>query len=199
MVKDMFNKKLIVVLALVSLIGGMSTAAFAQTNTAIFGETKVQLSSDFVSALGALSVAPGTVFPTRLQNGVVNFPVVAGALDLQTARGELLHTGGLTLTAGGKKVQLQSFTIDTTGAQPVITGIVSVNGQLLGRLPLFNLQLPGNLTLPLVPRGGWLTLSGVGVKLSATAAGALNSVYNVTAFTEGFNIGTAKVWVYSIR
>ncbi len=195
----MVNRKSIVVLALVLVTSTISVSAFAQTNTAIFGETKVQLSSDFVGALGSLGVAPGTVFPTRLQNGAVNFPVVAGAIDLQTAQGELLHSGGLTLTAGGKKVQLQSFTIDTTGTQPVITGLVSVNGQLLGRLPLFNLQLPSNLTLPLTPRGGWLTLSGVGVKLSATAAGALNSVYNVTAFTEGFNIGTAKVWVYTIR
>jgi hypothetical protein len=84
------------------------------------------------------------VFPTRLKQGTVNFPVVAGAIDLTNAKGELIHSGGLTLSAGGTKVQLQSFTIDTASAQPVISGIVSVNGQLLGRLPLFNLVLPNN-------------------------------------------------------
>ena len=176
-----------------------TVASVAQTNTAIFGETRVQLSSDFVSALGSLGVTPGTVFPTRLKQGTVNFPVVAGAIDLINAKGELIHSGGLTLSAGGTKVQLQSFTIDTASAQPVISGIVSVNGQLLGRLPLFNLVLPNNLTLPLVPRGGWITLSGVGVKLSDTAASSLNSVFNVNAFAGGFNVGSAKVWVYSIR
>ena len=190
-----FSKSVVMALMLcVAAVG-----SFAQTNTAIFGETRVQLSSDFVSALGTLGVSPGTVFPTRLHRGAVNFPIVAGAIDTTTAKGELIHSGGLTLAAGTTKVQLQSFTIDTTGAKPVITGIVSVNGQLLGRLPLFNLELPSNLTLPLVPRGGWITLSGVGVKLSGTAAGALNSVFNVNAFTEGFNIGSANVWLYSIR
>jgi hypothetical protein len=176
-----------------------AVASVAETNTAIFGETKVQLSGDFVSALGNLGVAPGTVFPTRLKHGTVNFPIVAGAVDLTNAKRELIHSGGLTLTAGKTKVQLQSFTIDTTVAQPVITGIVSVNGKLLGRLPLFNLEFPSNLMLPLVPRGGWITLTEVGVKLSGTAAGALNSVFNVNAFTEGFNIGSANVWFYSIR
>ncbi|HWR16456.1 MAG TPA: hypothetical protein VN577_16655 [Terriglobales bacterium] len=173
--------------------------SFAQTNTALFGETKVQLSNDFVSALGSLSVAPGTVFPTRLQRGIVNFPVVGGAIDLQTAKGEILHSGGLTLTAAnGTKVQLQAFTIDTTG-QPVITGLVSVNGQVLGRLPLFTLQLPGNLSLPLKPVHNWITLKGVGVQLSTQAATALNTVFNVTAFQAGFNIGTANVSFYSFR
>lgn len=193
--KSHFSKNLVLVL----LLCMSAVASVAQTNTAIFGETRVQLSSEFVSALGTLGVAPGTVFPTRLSRGAVNFPVVAGAIDLTNAKGELLHSGGLTLTAGTTKVQLQSFTIDTTGAQPVISGIVSVNGQLLGRLPLFDLVLPSNIKLPLAPRGGWITLSGVGVKLSATAAGALNSVFNVNAFTGGFNIGSANVWVYGIR
>ncbi len=195
----LMNSKLTKGLVMSMLLCVAAVASVAQTNTAIFGETRVQLSSEFVSAIGSLGVAPGTVFPTRLSHGTVNFPIVAGAIDLTNAKGELIHSGGLTLKAGTTKVQLQSFTIDTTGAKPVITGIVSVNGQLLQRLPLFNLELPGNLTLPLATRGGWITLSGVGVKLSGTAAAALNSVFNVTAFTEGFNVGSASVWAYSIR
>jgi hypothetical protein len=34
----------------------------------------------------------------------------------------------------------------------------------------------------------------VGVTLSANAAGALNQTFGVSAFTPGFNIGTAQVF-----
>lgn len=46
-----------------------TVASVAQTNTTIFGATRVQLSFDFVSALGSLGVTPGTVFPTEARNG----------------------------------------------------------------------------------------------------------------------------------
>jgi hypothetical protein len=70
-----------------------------------------------------------------------------------------------------------------------------VDGKLLGRLPLFDLALPGGITLPLKPRDGQIVLKGVVVTLDRTAAGALNSVFHVSAFTGGFGIGTAKVIV----
>jgi hypothetical protein len=98
-------------------------------------------------------------------------------VDLQTARGEIIHSGGLTLTAGSTEVRLQSFTIDTTGSSPVPTGLVVVNNKLVGWLPLFNLQLPAGITLPLKPSGeGVLRLKGVGVMLTGPAANALNGV-----------------------
>jgi hypothetical protein len=169
--------------------------AFAQdTKTIEGGRTTVALSSGFVSALSSLGVTPGTVSPTLLINGVVNFPVTGGAIDLNTAASQILHSGGLTLTAGQTNVTLQSFIIDTTGA-PVITGLVSVDGKLLGRLPLFDLALPSGITLPLKPVLGQILLQGVGVTLDSTAAGALNSVFHVSAFKGGFGIGTAAVIV----
>jgi len=166
---------------------------FAQKTTTIEGgRTTVALSSGFVSALGSLGVTPGTVSPTHLRNGTVNFPVTGGAIDLDTAASQILHSGGLTLVAGQTRVTLQSFIIDTTSA-PVITGLVSVDGKLLGRLPLFDLALPRGITLPLKPYDGQIILKGVGVSLDSAAAGALNSVFHVTAFKGGFGIGTAKV------
>jgi len=55
--------------------------------------------------------------------------------------------------------------------------------------------LPAGLTLPLNPeRGFFLRLEGVGVTLDAQAAAALNSVYSVTAFQGGLDIGTASVF-----
>jgi hypothetical protein len=179
----------IVVLA---MLASSNHATAQKTETIEGGRTTVTLASSFVSALGGLGVTPGTVSPTRLIDGTVNFPITGGAIDLDTAASQILHSGGLTLTAGQTKVTLQSFIIDTTTA-PVITGLVSVNGKLVGRLPLFDLALPTGITLPLKPHDGQLVLKGVGVTLNSTAAGALNSVFHVTAFKGGFGIGTAKV------
>ena len=178
------------VVALAMLVSANSASA-QKTETIEGGRTTVALASGFVSALGSLDVTPGTVGPTRLYNGVVNFPVTGGAIDLDTAVSQILHAGGLTLTAGQTKVTLQSFVIDTTSA-PVITGLVSVDGKLLGRLPLFDLALPSGIT-PLKPYDGQIVLKGVGVSLDSTAAGALNNVFHVSAFKGGFGIGTAKV------
>lgn len=170
------------------------SAAQAQTKTIAFGRTSVSLSSGFVSALQSLGLTPGVVQPSELEEGKVTFPVTGGALDLQTARGEISHSGGLTLTAGSTEVRLQSFTIDTTGSSPILTGLVVVNNKLVGRLPLFNLQLPAGLTLPLKPSGeGVLRLKGVGVTLTAPAAAALNGVFKTNALKGGFGIGTANV------
>lgn len=179
------------IVALAMLVSANNASA-QKTETIEGGRTTVALASGFVSALGSLGVTPGTVSPTHLYNGTVSFPVTGGAIDLDTAASQILHSGGLTLTAGQTKVTLQSFIIDTTGL-PVITGLVSVDGKLLGRLPLFDLALPSGITLPLKPYDGQIILKGVGVTLDSTAAGALNSVFHVSAFTRGFGIGTAKV------
>jgi hypothetical protein len=187
-------------LAVLFLIG---TTAFAQnTKTVEFGITTVKLSSTFTEALGSLGVTPGVVSPTRLSKGTVSFPVIGGAIDLDTASGNVLHSGGLTLTAGGIETRLQSFIIDTTtSGAPVITGLVIAGNKLVGRVPLFNLTLPAGFSLPISAEHGFvLSLQGVDVTLTSQAAGALNGVYSVTAFTEGLNIGTADVYaLLSVR
>jgi hypothetical protein len=173
-----------------------ASAAQARTKTIAFGRTTVTLSSGFVSALQTLGLTPGVVKPTALEEGKADFPVSGGAIDLETARGEISHIGGLTLTAGSTVVRLQSFTIDTTGSSPVLTGLVVVNDSLVGRLPLFNLQLPAGITLPLKPtHEGVLELKDVGVTLTSTAATALNGVFSTNALAGGFDIGTANVYV----
>jgi hypothetical protein len=164
------------------------------TPGALFGSTRVALGSVFVGALGSLGVTPGVIFPTTIEGGVANFPIESGILELATAKGEINHSGGLTLSAGGTTVRLTSFLIDTTGAAPVITGLVAANDAVVGRIPLFNL-IPEGLTLPLSAGAG--ALRGVRVELNETAAGALNAVFGVTAFTAGFPIGTAEVNVFS--
>jgi len=177
------------------LVGSLSTPALAKPTAVLAdGKTSVALSNDFLAALVALKLSAGAVGDGSLRSGVASFPVTGGALDLGTAKGEINHSGGLNLTAGSTRVELLSFNIDTSGASPVLTGLVTVNGDFVGRLPLFNLELPA-LTLPLQPQAfNTIFLPGVKVTLSAEAAQALNTVFGVTAFVEGFNIGTASVF-----
>jgi hypothetical protein len=174
-----------------------ATSVYAQqTKTLGFGQTNVSLASSFVSDLQSKGVTPGVVGPTRLQNGVVNFPVTGGAIDLDSADGQIIHSGGLTLSFSGITLRLQSFIIDTTNGAPVLTGLVDLNGKMLGRLPLFQLQLPSGVVFPLTAENGLLKLKGVNVTLTSTAAGALNSVFGVSVFNENYEIGTANVYAF---
>jgi hypothetical protein len=181
-------------IATVTIAMFLSLSAHAQrTDTIEAGRTTVKLAESFVSALSSLGVTPGTIRPTELKDGRVNFPITGGAFDLDTALGQVLHSGGLTLTAGNTEVRLQSFIIDTTGSAPLITGLVVVDGKLVGRLPLFNLSLPHGISLPIKPEYGVFREEDIGVTLTAGAASALNSAFHVSALTGGFEIGTANV------
>jgi hypothetical protein len=181
----------------------VASAAFAQkTKTVDGGLTSVKLSETFTSAASSLGVTLGTVAPTRLSNGTVGFPITGGAIDLDTAAGNIVHSGGLTLEAGGIEVRLESFIIDTTSTTtgaPVLTGLVVVNNKLVGRLPLFNLVLPSDFSLPLKAEGGvFLQLNGVGLTLTSTAAKALNSTYGLKPGTipADLPVGTASVFSF---
>jgi hypothetical protein len=172
------------------------TAALAQqTETIDSGVTAVKLSSEFTGALSTLKVAVGTVPGTHVADGYASFPIIGGAIDLQTASGNILHSGGLTLTAGSTEVRLQSFTIDTTGSTPVITGLVVANNKLVGRVTLFDLAFPAGFSTPIKADDLFqLVLLNVNVTLSSEAATALNGVFQVSAFKEGLPIGVARVY-----
>lgn len=119
--------------------------------TAYAGATDVTLSANFVGALKALGVNVGKVNPTMI-SGMATFPITGGVIDLDTAMGNIVHSGGLTFSGGTTTVRLQSFIIDTTGKMPVITGIVVVDNEVWGRYPLFDLMWPAGTTVPLKTR-----------------------------------------------
>lgn len=188
-------KKMVSLVMIAFLLVGAFIPASANPSVNLgSGQTRVFLSNDFVGALGALNLSAGSVGNGVLSSGVAAFPIVGGVLDLQNAKGEINHSGGLFLATRTTRVELSSFNIDTTGATPVLTGLVTANGDLVGRVPLFRLELPA-LTLPLQPQAfGTVFVPNVKVTLSPEAAAALNSIFGVTAFTAGFNIGTAQVY-----
>lgn len=171
-----------------------STGLFAQTYTVESGKTSVTLDAGFVSALKSLGVTPGTIGPTTISNGVATFPAVAGAFDVNNAKSQILHSGGLTVADSKARVRLQSYIIDTVSGSPVVTGIVVVNGVILGRMPLFDVHLPSGIKFPLMPANGdMLSLSNIELTLNSGAASALNQVFGVSAFNSSIKIGNAKL------
>lgn len=164
----------------------------APTADIVGGVTSVQLSNELVQALGTLKVQPAVVGKSKLNRGVASFPITGGAIDLGTVKTEIIHQGGLSLSTSKVKVELTDFAVTTLADKPVLTGLVTVNGNLLLRAPLFDLGLP-KITPPLRPTTGKVVLTNVKLTLTSEAAGLLNPVFGVTAFSSGFNIGTARV------
>lgn len=173
-----------------------AVAGAAPTVSTVGGDTRVVLSETFLGALGRLGVAASPSYPGKLRRGEARFPIPTGEIDLGSARGEIVHSGGLNLQAGGLTVNLSSFVIDTTGDSPVLTGLVKANDSLVARLQLFDLQLTAAPDATQTGRVGPLSIRDVAVTLSAEAAAALNDVFNVTAFQAGLPIGTARVDSY---
>ncbi|MBL0289819.1 MAG: hypothetical protein IPQ15_03785 [Betaproteobacteria bacterium] len=159
------------------------------------GYTLVEFLPDFVNALTSLGIAPSKTLPATLYQRIGYFPITGGRIDAATARGEVPHAGGLTLTKGATQVVLSDFIIDTASGQPKLTGIVTANGTIVGRIPLFNLALPAiALPLTLPPGPEILLIEGNKVTLSQEAATALNAAFGTHAFVPGFNIGIASIY-----
>jgi hypothetical protein len=182
-------------LALVAIVVTLTASSQVQAapTVRLFGGlTSVELSADLVGALGTLNLSPGAIEPGALREGVVRFPISGGGIDQANLSGDIFHVGGLSLTsADGTIVELFNFMIDTLGEQPVLTGLVAVNDDLVGRIPLFNLSLANaQVEGPLFG----LTIQGVAASLTVDAANALNAAFGVEAFVEGFNVGVATVF-----
>lgn len=192
----MFARKMrtAVLAAGIALSVAAPVASAAPTAQVRDGYTLVELLPEFVTALGSLGIAPSKVLPATLYQRIAYFPITGGRIDASNAKGEVPHSGGLTLTRGGTQVVISDFIIDTTSS-PKLTGIVTANGSIVGRIPLFNLALP-QLVLPLqLPAGPeTLLIEGNRVTLTAEAATALNGAFGTTAFAPGFHIGIASVY-----
>ena len=132
------------------------------------GLTNVRLSNGFVLAAQSLNIDVMSSTRIRIRRGIASFPITGATLDSQTLRGEILHSSGLIFERGSAAVKIERFAIDTTGAQPIITGLASANGSVVGRTPLSNLDL-SNAQVP--ANGPFISIAAVGVTLRSEAAG----------------------------
>ena len=165
--------------------------------------TKVTLDAGFVEALTSLKVTPGPVGDATISKaGVASFPITGGNVTYYTpgtvnpyVQGRLDHDGsGLSLEAGGKKVELTDFVIDP--GKSVLTGTVSVDGEeAAADAPLFFLD--GRTLQPLRTNAdsSKAVLEGTTVKLKAEAADLLNKTFGIEDLQEGLVIGVAKITV----
>ena len=165
-------------------------------------DTAVTLDAGFVKALGDLKLTPAPVGTAEIsKEGVASFPITGGNVKYFTpgtespyVQGMIDHDGsGLSLTGGGKKVELTDFEVDP--GKSVLTGKVSVDGKVAAEsAPLFFLD--GRTLKPLeTGENGTAILEGTTVKLKAEAADLLNQTFGVTALEPGLVIGIAKITV----
>ena len=134
-----------------------------------------------------MSVAP--VRPAYAGKSGISFPITLGLVSSDTLEGQIRHVGGLKLSKGDTTVYLTRFFIDIDAA-PSLSGLVGVGQKGGDRADLFSLDLTG---LKVESGENRIKLSGVTLKLTAGAAGALNGAFGTTAFTEGLVIGSATV------
>lgn len=158
------------------------------------GSTTVTLDSGTAQILKQNNVSVTPVGPATASNNggdvAVTFPVTGGEAfvfptnDLPFVRGDVMHSGGLTFSAGGKSLTATGFIVNP--GTSLLTA--DVGGK---EVPLF--ELDGHAVKVGSDSAGNPTLDGTVVRLSPQAAAALNSTFGVALFKEGIPVGTAHI------
>ena len=155
------------------------------------GRTTLTFSKTVLADFTKLGITSTAIAGSQLYNNQIYFPITSGAVNLENAYGQMLHAGGINLTAGTKQVRLDSFIFSTTSEESVVTALVVVDGKFLGRIRVFDIELPSDLTLPLNPKSGDFFLAGVKWNLDPQAAAALNDAFKTTVFENNLFIGNS--------
>jgi hypothetical protein len=166
--------------ALVASLGSPAAAESpSRSSSRTLGYTQVSVAPavhQLIASAGITSspVPPGVALPYR-GTLAARFPITGVA-----APATILHRGGLTLAAGSPTITLTDFDIEL--ARLTVSGHVSGSIGDVGRADLFTLGLSKRPSL------GLLSL-----RLTATAAGALNATFGGSAFAAGDTFGYATV------
>lgn len=161
--------------------GGSDTVQLAN------GETSLHLNGATAGVLtdNGVSVAPiGSADATGTR---VDFPITAGNIVPNTGAGSYLHNGsGLRLSAGGTRVDLRNFVVDSrTGG---VTAAVGGN-----RVKILDLDTSDAVVIRRGPGRVSTWIVRVEADLSAQAARALNAAFDTDLFSAGINLGRVDV------
>jgi hypothetical protein len=158
------------------------------------GSTTVTLDSGTAQVLQQNGVAVAPVAPATATSNSgfvsVQFPVTGGEAfifpqnDLPFVRGDVVHSGGLTFSGGGKSLTATDFIVNP--GTSILTA--NVGGK---QVPLF--ELDGRTVKVGKDGSGDPTLDGTIVRLSPQAADTLNATFGVSLFKEGIPVGTAHI------
>ncbi|GAB3665459.1 hypothetical protein GCM10027596_31670 [Nocardioides korecus] len=163
--------------------------------------TQVALDAGFVAALKQLKLTPGTTGTAKLVGGgTLQFPISGGNVTVfkpgtvsPYVIGQVQHEGsGLSLTAGGTKVEINNLNVDPGVSR--VYGDVLVNGKLAAS-SAYVFTLDGRTLKPLTTGNGTATLQGTKVEISPVAAGLLNQTFKTSAVKPGLLVGIAKITV----
>jgi hypothetical protein len=147
------------------------------------GYTALTPDAGTVQALAAQGITVAPLKGTKLGTaGDLILPLVSGLVERDTLVGRIRHAGGIVFSKGGTEVPVANFNLDVT-RQPLLSSLTAA-----GRLDLADVTLPQ--TAPAVS-GDRLTVEGIGLALTASAAAALNETFSTTVFTAGMPLGTA--------
>jgi hypothetical protein len=176
--------------ALLALALSASPAQSAErsaTTPVTGGYTLLKLDAGTAAALADAGVRIKATGPAIGPAGSTTFafPIVGGQVNKKQLSGRIVHSGGLAITAGNTKLVVKRFVINLD--RGVLTAKVAGTDV---RIPLLRL---GAVTGGVQASPGLLLLKDVNVRLTATAAQALNQTFNTDLFEAGLPIGKATV------
>ena len=178
----------------------LASSTLAATTNSIYptegGRTTLTLSKAFQADITAAGATLTTVPGAQLDGNQIGFGLSTGEINLANAEGQMVHNGGITLTAGAKQVTLDSFMLTTFGEQAYVSALVIANGRFVGRINVFDITLPSDLPLPITPKNGDFFLGGVSWNLDPAGATALNDSLGVTAFHDSVYVGYSLSLVF---
>jgi hypothetical protein len=178
-------------LALVVLALSATTAQSAERQSGntipLGGKTLLKLDKGTAAALtdaGVTVEATGAAVGPTAKHPAFAFPIVGGKVDKHPLGGQIVHSGGLSFSAGSKSVVVKRFVIDLD--RFVLTAKVAGTGQ---RIDLLKLDVPEGVKVG--PER--LVLKDVDATLTAQAATALNGAFDTDLFEGGLLIGEATI------
>ncbi len=184
-------------LGLIALAALTPVALHAQQARSIaYGRTTITFAPALGQTLGGAGVVVSDLAGMPLQNGVLNLTTVDGVIDLNTALGDFVFTGGFQLSAAGQTVRVQNLAMETSNpTSSVITGQVVYNGTVIGpRQAIFAVNAIPAATLPLAPQNGTLTLNGLSLGLSAGFVNLINGAAHQTVISTATQVGAANIY-----
>jgi len=163
-------------------------------------DTAVKLDKGFTDALTQLKLTPGVVGTAKLDAGSLVFPITGGNVTVfkpgsvpNYVVGQIQHEGsGLSLAAGGTKVELTNLNVDPGVSR--VYGDVTVNGKT-AVTSAYLFKLNGSTLKPLKTEGSNAVLEGTEVQISEVAAPLLNKTFKTDAVKPGLLVGIAKITV----
>lgn len=179
------HKKTLVRALLTALVGVLvvSLAAPAQASSSktyrASGSTQVVIDPAVAKLITSAGITPSPDAPATAgafkDTVKASFPITGYRLRNLT----IAHRGGLTFSAGGTSISVGNFDIELAKLRVTGTASGTVIGDA-GRVPLFT-----------IAKSTRRDLGAVTLKLTDTAAGALNATFGVQAFKAGDTFGYA--------